>query len=119
MRPICTLHPTDQIPAPPDTVNTILLTGGSSAQAMDWPAGTQIARITPMTTAGAAFYVMANLGSTAAAVPSSGSTVGTTALPFVNHPITGQMAFQIPGASTGFSVAAFTSGYAIVECWRK
>jgi len=116
MRNIATMHPTDQVPVPPDTVNTILLTGGSSAQGMDYPAGAQVVRITPMSSAGVAFGCMVNLFSTAAAVPSSGSSASSSG---VSHPIMTQNTFQIPGNSTGFSVASFTSGYAIFEFWRK
>ena len=116
----------DRIRGYPDTVHRILLTGGSSAQAMDWGSTlAQIARITGETTAGAAMALYANLVSTHAAVPSSGSstTTGTTAgstgnnLPVGINP--NHREFLIPAWSTGFSVASYSSGIAIVEVWRR
>ena len=127
MRAIGTLHPTDQVPVPPDTVTTFLMTGGSSAQAADWlssgstitanaaVAGVGVVRITPITTAGGAFFCMANLLSTQAAVPTSGTSISTGA----SHPVMSPSAFQVPGGSTGFSIAAITSGIVIIEQWRK
>lgn len=121
-------------PLPPDTVQTMLMTGGSSAQAMGWQtsaastavdaptAGAHIVRFTGMTSAGAVFGFMVNLVSTHAAVPTSGAvvTTGTTAGSTGNNiPIVGSGIFLIPSWSTGYSVAAFTSGYVIAEIWRK
>ena len=127
MRKISSLHPTDQIPVPPDTVITLLLTGGSSAQAMDWATSTGavanaatasvgIVRVTPLTTAGAAAHCFLNLYSTAAAVASSGTSISSSG---VNHPVLNPSAFQVSGASTGFSVAAYTSGVVMIEAWSK
>jgi hypothetical protein len=115
MRAYGALHPTDQVPLPPDTVTTVLLTGGSSAQAFDMPTDAQMCRITPMTTAGGAFIVFANLTTTGAHVPTSGTTTGSS----VSHPVSQASMFQIPGGSTGMSLAAITSGYGFVEFWRK
>lgn len=115
MRSASILHPTDGIPVPPDTVNTMLI-ASSSGQAMDWPTGTQMARLSGMSTAGAAMNFFVNLYSTACAVPTTGSSVSSTG---VVHPVMGSASFQIPGASTGFSVAALSSGYVMVECWKK
>lgn len=121
------LHPTDNIPSPPSMVITFLMTGGSSAQASDWyddtgtaaanaaTAGVHLVRITPVSTAGGAFFCTANLLSTAATVPSSGVTVSSTS----RVPVPESRMFQVPGGSTGFSLAAPTSGNVIVECWRK
>jgi hypothetical protein len=127
MRKISSLHPTDQVPVPPDTVQTLLLTGGSSAQALDWQtstgavanaaaAGVGIIRVTPLTTAGAAFHCFLNLFSTAAAVASSGTSISSSG---VNHPVINASAFQVAGGSTGFSVAAYTSGVVMIEQWGK
>ena len=130
MRAFGTMHPTDgDVPLPADTVVTVLLTGGSSAQASDWlssgstalanagVAGIGIARLTGMTTAGSAFFFSANLKSTSAAVPASGTSIASSG---VNLPIaTGPRLFQVPADSTGWSVAAFTSGYVVMEQWRK
>ena len=113
---------TNDIHGYPDTIYRILLTGGSSAHAMDWISPPQLARFTGMTTAGLAFAIFANLVSTHAAVPTSGSSVttGTTAGSTGNNlPVMTPREFQVPAWSTGFSVAAWSSGYAIVEVWRR
>lgn len=130
MRTYGALNPIDQISLPPDTVQTVLLTGGSSGQAMDWANSTvgstavsaQLVRFTGMTSGGAQFNFMANLISTHAAVPASGTsiTTGTSVGSTGNNiPVLGVGMFQIPAFSTGYSVAAFTSGYVMAEVWRK
>lgn len=122
MRPVGSLHPTESIPYPADSVQTMLI-ASSSGQAMDWPAGSgNLVRFTGMTTGGATMNFMVNLGSTYAAVPSSGSSVttGTTAgSTWNNVPVIGQQTWQLPSFSTGWSCAALTSGYVIAEIWRK
>lgn len=134
MRRYSALNPIDQIPMPPDVVQTLLMTGGSSAQAMDWPnstggagtaassVGAHLVQFTGFTTAGAQFNFMANVISTHAAVPSSGTsaTTGTTAGSTGNNiPVLGQRTMQVPPWSTGWSVAAYTSGIVMVEIWKK
>jgi hypothetical protein len=118
MRSISMLHPNDGIPVPPDTVCTLLI-AGSSGQAMDWPSGSNIIRATGVTTVGAALNFMVNLFSTQCAAPASGSSAATAASSGVNHPVNGSGMFQVPGASTGFSVAALSSGYIMIECWKR
>lgn len=125
MRSYGTLHVNDQIPQPPDTVQTLLI-AGSSGQAMDWADtfanGAQQVRFSGVSTAGAALNFMVNLVSTHAAIPSSGSSVttGTTVGSLGNNiPVHGSREFQIPPWSTGFSVAALSSGYVMAEVWRK
>ena len=119
MRYIGTLHPTESIPAPPDTVQTILV-AGSSGQAMDWPSGSSaglIARFSAQSTVGVVMPFELNLFSTKAAAPSSGtSTEGSTGF---GHTVVGQGTFQVPGGSTGWSVAALSSGYIKAELWKK
>ncbi len=118
MRSISMMHPTEGLPVPPDTVTTLLI-AGSSGQAMDWPAGTAggIVRFSGVSTAGASLNFEVNLESTKAAAPSSGtSTQGTTGF---GHTVMGQGAFQVPGGSTGFSVAALSSGYVKLEHWKR
>jgi hypothetical protein len=107
-------------PPPPDLVTTLLI-AASSGQSMDWPSGStqdgRVVRLTGQSTVGAAINFYVNLESTKAAAPSSGnSTLGTTG--FV-HPVMGSGFFQVPGASTGFSVAGLTSGYITVEYWKR
>lgn len=115
MRSYGTLHPSADAPLPPDTVATLLI-AGSSGQAMDWPSGTNMARISGVSTAGASLNFHVNLSSTKAAAPSSGtSTEGTTGF---QHPVMGSALFQV-SASTGFSVASLSSGYIMVECWKR
>lgn len=128
MRQSGVMHPTDGVWSPPDTVTTFLMTGGSSAQAGDWQssgstavsqasvAGAHLVRLTGISTAGGAFGFIANLKSTGAAVPASGTSIASSG---VNHPIVTPTLFQIPGDSTGYSFAAATSGYVMMEQWRK
>jgi len=114
------MHPTDNTPLPADTCTTFLLTGGSSAQKADYPSGAGIMRITPATTAGAAFQCFLCADSSNAAVPAAGTTQSTATSSGVTClPVPFQMTYQVPGGSTGFSVAAYTSGNVQVEFWRK
>lgn len=121
----------DRISMPPDTIQRILLTGGSSAQAMDWVTSTgaavssvaqaHIVRVTGMTTAGAQAHLFFDPVSTFATVLASGSSVstGSTVGSTGNSiPLFGSREFRIPAWSTGFSVASYSSGFAIVESWR-
>ena len=103
-------------PVPPDTVSTLLL-AAATAQAIDFAAESQLVRLTGMSSAGAQLNFYANLASTAAAIPSSGTTA-TTSTTGVSIPVLGTREFAIP-SSTGFSVIAPTSGYIHVECWRR
>lgn len=122
MRSYGALQPTDQTPRPPDSVQTLFMTGGSSAQAIDWPSTlSQLVEFTGMTSAGAEFGYTVNLVSTHAAVPSSGSSVttGTTAGSTGNNlAVVGTARYQIPAWSTGWSAAAFSSGYVQAKIWR-
>jgi len=134
MRAYGALSPTELIETPPDSVITFVMTGGSSAQAADWPnstggaaanaglAGANLVHITAMSTAGAFLAVTFNFYSTAANTPASGTSVttGTTAGSTGNSiPIFGSRYLQVPPPSTGFSVASMTSGYVMVEMWHK
>lgn len=123
MRPIGSLHPTDQITAPPDSVITLSVEN-SSGQASSWfgsttnagAAGVHIARLTGVTSGGAQLNFHVNLFTTHAAVPSAGtSTQGSTGF---QHPVLGRESFLIPGGSTGFSVASLSSGHIMVEGWK-
>jgi hypothetical protein len=128
MRTIGTLHPTDQIPGLPDTVYTFVMTGGSSAQSADWlssgstavsqasVAGINVVRFSGMTTAGAGLAFTVNGFTTGAIIP---PTSGTSISSGVSVPVVGQGSFQIPGHSTGFSVASLIPGYILAECWHK
>lgn len=119
-RAVGALQPTDNIPVPPDVLSHFLMTGGSSAQSADYPTGAQIMRITPYTTAGGSFFCFLCPGSTSATVASSGTTQSSAASSGVSSiPIPFQLSMQIPGGSTGYSVAAYTSGVVSVEFWKK
>ena len=118
MRSLGIQHPQDFGPVPPDTVNTLLI-AGSSGQAMDWPAGSSqggLVRFSGVSTAGAQLNFMVNMYSTAVIAPASGSSVSSSG---VSHPVMGQADFQLPGNSTGFSVAALSSGYVFAQIWKK
>ena len=123
MRPYSAENPLQGIPFPPDTVNTLLITGGSSGQAMDWPSTlSQLVRVSFISTAGVVQNGVVNLLSTHAAAPSSGSSVttGTTVGSTGNNLVVqGTRTFQIPAVSTGFSVYGFSSGLAQLEIWHK
>lgn len=116
MRNISSLHPTEGLPMAPDTTQTLLI-AGSSGQAADWAGGTpNLVRVTARSTAGAAMSCEVNLESTKALAPSSGhSTLGSSA----NVPVLGQGTLQVPGTSTGFSVASLSSGYVTLEQWHR
>ena len=133
MRAYAALSPTDGIPLPPDSVQTLLL-AAATAQAFDWPtatggaaanaaiAGAQLVRFSAVTTGMSAMGCVVNLVSTHAVGPSSGSSVttGTTAGSTGNSvPIVGQGTFQIPTWSTGWSAVGPVAGYVIAEIWRK
>ena len=123
MRTYGTLNPIDQVEFPSDSVHTLLI-ANSSGQAMNWVGSTVgasdvragIARFSGVTTANALMNFQVNLETTRCAVQSSGQTTGSTA----SHlSVQGTRLFQIPGASTGFSVASLSSGYITVEVWQR
>jgi len=134
MRTYGALNPIDQIPMPPDTVETKLLAAGVG-EASDWAGSTegstefraQLVRFTGMSSqlssaVSSPYEFMVNLISTHAAVPAQGSsiTTGTTVGSTGNSiPVLGSRIFQVPQFSTGYSVIAIGSGYVVAEIWRK
>lgn len=123
------LYPTFSAATPADTVQTVLCVGSSNAQALDWPTSTggaatnaaaaaaHMVRFTCQSTAGAKGLASINLYSTAAGVPSSGTSISSSG---VNFFIDGTQTVQIPGNSTGWSAAALgVSVYVQAELWRK
>ena len=119
MRTYGALNPIDQIPQPPDMVHTMLV-ASSSGQAMDWGSTlSQLVRLTGQSTAGAAMNFFVSLNSTKAAAPSSGVSTGSTSGDLPGMAVMGELTVQIPGGSTGFSVAALSSGYIRAEVWKK
>lgn len=105
------------IPVPANTVITFKM-GVATGQSIDWPTDADVVRITPVTTAGAPICAYVNLYSTAAAIPSSGSSAGTTATAAVNIPVAVPTMFSIP-SSTGMSCIANSACYVHVECWKR
>lgn len=103
---------------PPEDVRTLLI-AGSSGQAQDWSSTlSQVVRLSGVSTAGALLNFWANLRSTHAAAPSTGSTGTTAGSSDQQVAVQGTRTLQIPPGSTGFSVAALTSGYITIEQWR-
>lgn len=100
----------------PDTKTTILL-AAATAQAIDYPTDSHVMRLTGLTTAGAemAFYV--NVQSTAAALPSSGTTA-TTGTTGVSVPVVVSRDFAV-ASSTGWSCIAHGAGYVTAEFWKR
>lgn len=133
MRSYGALNPIDQIPYPPDTVQTLLL-ASSVAESMDWANSTEgssefgasLVRFSGVTTgassAGVPLAFMVNLISTHALNPAqgtsvtTGTTVGSTGS---NIPVYGSVTFQVPSFSTGFSAITLGAGYVFAEIWRK
>ena len=133
MRSYGALNPIDQIPYPPDTVETFLL-ASSVSQISDWAGSTvgaadaaaHLVRFSGMTTGKSTdegtMRFMVNLISTHVINPTSGSsiTTGTTAGSTGNSmPVLGSQTFQIPSFSTGYSVISPSSGYVFAEIWKK
>lgn len=118
MRAYSTPQPYDLVPVQPDA-KQVLLIAGSSGQAMDWPTGANIVRFSGVSTAGATLNFHVNLESTLAAIPSSGSTASTAASSGITTPVMGERTLQIPRGSTGWSVAAHSSGYITAEVWKR
>lgn len=127
MRQYGTLAANEIASVPPDSVQTLLI-AGSSGQALDWMSSgstaftaasqgpVNIVRFSGMTTAGAILNFIVDLQSTAASAPSSGSSFSSTSSRSV---VMGSRVFEIPGGSTGWSVAALSSGYILCEQWRR
>tara|TARA_R110000868_G_scaffold142446_1_gene359763 strand:- start:207 stop:485 length:279 start_codon:yes stop_codon:yes gene_type:complete len=86
-------------------------------------AGVGVIRVTPVSTSAVPLYCTVNLFSTyagtnmATSSVSSGSINASTNISYV-VPDVGRF-YQVTGGSTGFSVAAQTSGWISVEMWKK
>jgi hypothetical protein len=121
MRTIGTMHPTDAADVPiPSDVQAKFALAAATAQAADWPSGVGIARVTGVTTLGGPLAFYFNDGSTkASSVADAAFTSGTSQSSGLSSYVVGSREFQIPGTSTGFSLAAASSGVVSVECWRK
>ena len=104
--------PTELIPVPPDTIGVAIITTAGAVVAQDWPDGAHIV------TFGATMSFYANLGTTAANIPSTNSS-GTTASSGLNEYVPPGLTYQIPGASTGYSLTSPTSGVITLSFWSK
>lgn len=119
MRPYGAGNPYQGIPIVPDSVQTLLI-AGSSGQAVNWLSTlAQVVRLSGVSTAGALLNFWVNLQTTHAAAPTTGSTGTSSGSSDQQIAVQGSRVMQIPGGSTGFSVAALSSGYITIETWRK
>lgn len=111
--------PKQEIPQLPDTVLSLLLTAGS-AQAFDYPSGSDVIRLTAGSTAAGASVLFFNPSSTAATQPSTGGTVSTAASGLnIAIPLgEARMYFRQRG-STGFSLVCGSSMSVSVEFWSR
>lgn len=116
MKGIGSAHPLEGIETPPDTVVNLVL-AANTHQAADWPTGTQVLRVSGISSANSAFCFYINARTTAAALPVNG-TSATTASTLQQLAVIGSRYMQVPASSTGFSLYASSSGYCVVECWK-
>lgn len=117
MRGIGSLHPTEGIILPADCVASVIGTTAGVIVAMDWPSSTGPLRPDIASFAASVpFYL--NEGSTKAAIPTT-NTTGTTLSSDRNVFVNQEAIYQIPGGSTGFSVAFPSSGILTIEFFKK
>ena len=110
---------TPHTPVVPDVVLSLQMTVGT-AQAFDYPAGTDLVRVTVGSSVAGQGVLYFNPNSTAAVLPTTSATA-TTATSGHSVPITpgeGRM-YQLHGGSTGFGLVAPTSVQACVEFWSR
>lgn len=107
-----------QIPVLPDTTLQLHLTV-ATGHAFDYPAGTDLIRITNGSTHGVG-AVSFNPSSTAAAVPTTAGTISSSVggQNILIPPGESKM-YQRPRGSTGFSLIAGSSHYVGVEFWSR
>lgn len=109
-----TMHPTDQVPVPPDTVATSIGSSAGAVVGFDWPAGAGIA-----TFSGTSGYYLNMYGSTVAHIPSTNSS-GNTGSSERNEFVPSSVTRQIPADSTGWSIAFQSSGTVVtISIWKK
>lgn len=110
-------HPQEQIPVLPDTALALLLTA-ATAQAWDYPTGTDIIRITAASTL--AVPLVFNPSSTFAAVLTTGGSISSSVggQNIVISPGDSRM-YQRPRGSTGFSLISASSVQVGVEFWSR
>ena len=116
MRGIGLLHPTDDIPIPPDTVGALVLAAGT-ASTLDVPTGATHVRLSGQSTGNSPLQFFVNFQSTAAVVPSAsfGATTGTSSL---SQGVNGSILQRLLGGVTAMGVVAQTSGIVTAEWWK-
>lgn len=120
MRGIGSLHPTEGISVPSDVVATIIGSSAGAVIPLDYPSpgaatGSSRPHIMVISSQVPVFF---RDGTTGAAVPATGATTpGSTGHGGVY--IAQTATYQVPGASTGYSVAFPTSGICTIEFFRK
>jgi hypothetical protein len=109
------LHPVN-----PDTVVSKLLTAGT-AEAFDFPTGSDFFRVSVGSTASGFETVFINIGSTKATVPTTAHGLSSQGSSEFNIPVglgEGRM-WQRARATTGFSLIAVSSLHVCVEFWGR
>jgi hypothetical protein len=107
-------------PVTPDTMVSKLLTA-ATAEAFDFPTGTDLFRVSVGTTASGFETAWINVGSTKATLPTTLHGQSTQGSSEFNIPVglgEGRI-FQRARASTGFSLIAVSSLYVCVEFWSR
>lgn len=107
------------IPAIPDTVLSLQLTAGS-AQAFDYPTGTDFVRVSVGSTGNLALSAIFNPASTGAALPTTAGGISTGSSGWqINVGQGDDRVYQRPRGSTGFSLIAGSSALVSVEFWTR
>ena len=104
-------------PVAPDTIISLKLTA-ASVQAFDFPQA-DLVRFS-FGSSDATNVAFVNIGSTKANVPTTAFTISSEGSTAFNIPVVGgcERIYQIPGATTGFSVISPSSGYFCAEFWN-
>lgn len=118
MRGIGSLHPTEGITITPEVVAVLVPSSAGVTIAQDYPAGSASASSRPhiMLLSGQVGFFFQD-GTTGASVPATNGTTPGSTLNSVYIEKTAM--YQIPGGSTGYSVAFPTTGFVTVEFFRR
>lgn len=116
MRNIGLMHPTDEIPLPPDTMSAVVLSGGV-ASTLAVPSGATHVRLVGQSTANGSLNYFVNFASTAAVVPgaSFGATTGTSSM---SQGVNGTVMQRLLGGVAALGLVAQTSGIVTAEWWK-
>lgn len=128
MRPTGLQHPTGTIPVSPDFVNTLIITTAGAAVAFDWPQRDTIAGSSASSVASGTAGSSANnpgivmFGGNVSFFfdPKTAGAVVPTTNNFAGTGVElNPTARQVPGDSTGGSVAGISSGYVTMAYYKK